>query len=464
MVKHNSVSRRRPMTPSSSGLSAARGLALMAASSLSPSVRSAVRAAQVAKGVYKVGRVAFKGFKGTGKKSRHTQTARQGSSKWSGASTGVYGGKFKKPHKVKNSIFTQSLISGYKMDAEDYGRVEDPDSVYIGHSTKHIVNMTTAIVGAALRKLFVKAGYPIGDRFDELSLFSWNDSDGFRIEYVVKNGLDSGEALLVTVPIVGDQSFQTLMGATGAGTMGAIAQHMQDYIKLANAFIPHKLILYMSDRNTLETNWRMASCLNLGYERLFLASKSTLTVQNRTAGANAAVGDKSDQRVDNQPLEGTLFEFSQASPKLKFMAVNVANQLPINSFADNGLRLVRAAVLDNSMQNAPDPKIWSNCNKKSKVFIQPGSMKKTVLFHKYESTLLTFLQRIQNFHTNSSDFVGGSGKSQFLQLQELLRTASTNPVTVQYERHLEIGCYFKSTKVAPIKANLVVSEQNNLPV
>jgi len=462
MAKNKQVSRRGPLTPSSSGLSAARGIAMMAASSLSPSVRSAVRAAQVAKGVYNVGRVAFKGLKRTSK-SRHTQTPRSGNRKWNNTSTGVYGGKFRKPRKVKNSIFTQSLRSGYKMDVEEFGRVEDPDSVYIGHSTKHIVNMTTAIVGALLRKLFVKAGYPIGDRFDELALFSWSNSDGFKIEYVVKNALDSGEALNTTVLIGDNQSFQSLMGGVGIGTMGAIAAQMADFIKLTDKLVPHKLILYMSDRNTVETNWRMASCINVGYERMHLASKSTLTVQNRTAGAGAVTADKSSERVDNQPLEGTLFEFNQATPKLKFMAFNTANQRPLNSFVENGLRLVRAAVLDNSMQNAPDPKIWSNCNKKSKVMIQPGSMKKTVLFHKYESSLLTFLQRIQNFHTEGTDFTGGSGKSQFLQLQETLRTSSTNPVTVQYERHLEIGCYFKSTKVAPIKANLIVSEQNNLP-
>jgi len=456
------VSRRKPPTPSSSGLSAARNLALMAASSVSPSVRATVRAAQAAKGAYSAGKVLFKGWNGN--KSRHTQTRRvRGSAKWNNTSTGAYGGRFKKPRKVKNSIFTQSLRSGYKMDVEEFGRIEDPDSVYIGHSTKHIVNMTTAIVGALLRKLFVKAGYPIGDRFDELALFSWNNSDGFKIEYVVKNGLDSGEVLSVSVSIGDNQSFQSLMGATGAGTMGAIAAQMANFIKLTDKLIPHKLILYMSDRNAVETNWRMASSINVGYERMHLASKSTLTVQNRTAGANAVAADKSSERVDNQPLEGTLFEFNQATPKLKFMALNPGNQRPLNSFVENGLRLVRSAVLDNSMQNAPDPKIWSNCNKKSKVLIQPGSMKKTVLFHKYESSLLTFLQRIQNFHTEGTDMTGGSGKSQFLQLQETLRTTSSNPVTVQYERHLEIGCYFKSTKVAPIKANLIVSEQNDLP-
>jgi len=182
-----------------------------------------------------------------------------------------------------------------------------------------------------------------------------------------------------------------------------------------------------------------------------------LVLQNRTAGANASAGDKSSERVDNQPLNGCIYEFSQASPKLKFSTSTVSGNADLTSFPYNGLQLYRAAIGDSSLQNAPDAKIWSNCSKKSKLVLQPGTMRKTTIMHKHECTLLTLLNRMRNTQTSFGNFIGGSGRSQLVHLSEMLRTAGTNPVTVQYEMHYEIGCFFRTTIPLPLKSALFVS-------
>jgi len=143
--------------------------------------------------------------------NKRVQTIRSGTSKWNGTSTGVYAGKFKKPRKFKNDVFTQSLKSGYKIDNEIYGRVEDPDAVFVGHSTKNLAFYPTVIVAALLRKLFSKAGYPIGDRQDEFSFSTWANSSGFKIEYVVQDQILDNTSLGAEIVIPDNWNFQLLV-------------------------------------------------------------------------------------------------------------------------------------------------------------------------------------------------------------------------------------------------------------
>jgi len=388
-----------------------------------------------------------------------------GYKKWSGVSTGRYKGRFRKPRKVKTSLLSKSLQKGFAETSEYFGRVEDPECVYIGHSTCDVQAYANTISAMFIRDLFKKAGYNIANRLEELNLFGWDNSDGFKLEFVIQGDTTGGTAL----GAFGVSSYIT----TDNLTLTQIAQNfngfnvwMFNYLDNNNTGstanqIPLKLILYSSDRNALETNWRMASQIDLTYQHITFHAKSTLVVQNRTSAAGAATGDKNADRIDNQPLSGKLFHFNQATPRL---GQNHTSIQQLQAIPTRGNMLVRAAEMtDGSLQNSPHAKLWTNCTKSSNILIQPGDMKQSIISHTFSGRLLTVLNRMRKKAIFNGEVIGGAGKFELVQLEEKLRTVSTNPVTVQYERKLELMCYSKKTKSPALTQTLAVVELNNIP-
>jgi len=414
----------------------------------------------------KAGRALYKGAQYVRKLVRNGKrqktNGRSGGSKWNNTSTGVHAGKFKKPKRVKDTLATLCLSKGYKEDYEEYGRIEDPNTVYIGHSTKHVTGYAKSLVAMFVRKLFKTAGYPIGNRNERLDLFGFNNADGFKLEYYTLDPSTGGLTLHSTHVTTVGETIDTVING-----MAAMQAQIVDYISNRGTGVggfvhnePFKLLLFSSDRNVLETNWRMASCVNLTTEYVVMYAKSTLVVQNRSAGANAGATDKSADRVDNQPLEGKIYEFSQATSRVAHVHFQTNERL--NRSDVTGLNLVRAGQFgDAGYQNSPDPKLWTNCNKTSKILLQPGTMKTTSITHVFKGKFMTVLRRMRAAETLAPYFIGGAGKFQWIQLEESLRTQSENPVTVQYERRVQIGCYSTKSKTPALTAPLVITEINN---
>jgi len=425
----------------------------------------------VAKGVYNAASAGAKFFRGGKRKASTsslynkfagTKRVKTGSRKWEGTSTGVYAGKFRKARKVKNTFFTECLRTGYKENIEEFGRVEDPNTVYLGHSTKHELEMAVVFTGCFIRNLFRKAGMEIANRREELGLFSFNNSSGFKIEYVVQNP-QTGQQLLNSEYVIADN--QTL--STIVANMSAMTGQIGNFIRNTDQLEPYKLTLYSLDRDVvdLNLNWRMAAQINMSHQYVNLMVKSTLVVQNRTAGATAGATDKGSDRVDNQPLVGKLYEFSQASPRLA--QKNNPNGERLGRVPQAGLSLVRAAQLGSAdFENSPDPKIWTNVSKTSNIILQPGTMKENSIVHMFKGKIMTVLRRIRSSQSTgvgpAAEFVGGAGKFVYMQFEEKLRTTSSNPVTVQYERKYEIGMIMKKTKTPALQPGLLVNEVNNL--
>nr|WAQ80600.1 MAG: putative capsid protein [Cressdnaviricota sp.] len=397
-------------------------------------------------------------FKSSGKKT----TSHSGKSKWNNGSTGVYSGKFKKPKKFKKSVFTQALKYGYKYDVEEFGRVDDPNAVYITHSTKHVSAYANSLVGALIRKLLDLGGYPVHDKLEQPTLQldgTSRSSDGIKIQYLVQDPVTQTVSSVIIFDSASGQSIQSMLSSAG---LQAIVTHITEFIQNINSNEPYKLLLFTDDNNGAAQIGRIAASLSLQSILVGVNAVSKIVIQNRTAGDSALSTDKSNERVDNQPINGTLYRFNQSTPRTKYTNAD-NNGLFLSSVNNNGLLLVRSAQLENALQNAPDPRIWTNCSKKSGIILQPGTMKTSTISHNYYCSLRTFLLRSRSQLTDATRFVGGSGKSETFFFQETLRTNSSNILTVQYERHIEVGCFIRKTKKSfPIRSHLLTVEQSNL--
>lgn len=380
--------------------------------------------------------------------------------KFNNVSTGIYGGTFAKPSKkALAKVETLCLSQGYHRTAETYGAVADTHCAYIHHSTYNAEFAAYSIVAALIRKLFKKAGYTISARNMELMLYDSNNSDGFKVEYLKidpTTNVTSGSVYVTT----NENSLQSIVT-----NFTAFLSHIVGYIGGLDAdaqYDPYMLNLYISDRNGFDTNWRNIGNLPLQNESITLFSSSSLVVQNRTAGATAAEGNKDSDRVDNQPLRGYLYEFRNADPRLR-NSINVDGSMggntdrSINVIPQYGMQLVKSADLPTDYQEPPVPKVFSNVISSSKVVLQPGTMKKCMVSHKMTGKLKTVLLKLRpsvNKNLGGVPHVSGvQGRAQMLALEEYIRTENANTITLQYERELKIGVITKSGKAAPFTSH-----------
>lgn len=291
-----------------------------------------------------------------------------------------------------------------------------------------------------MRKLFAKAGITLANADQEIPLENVFSSNFGKIRYVVSNPMASN---------IGDSEYLIPQDASLKTIIYGFTDMRNDLagrlFNLHNDSVPVSLALY-------NKNDQLVSNILLQNEHVTFYTMSTLMVQNRTKGATSGE-DASTDRVDNQPLRGYLYEFKNATPKLRQHITTPnpptsgLNDVPINRMSDIGISLVKGTNLPNDYNEPPVPKKWANLKAHSNVVLQPGNIRKAVISHKYSGRLGTLFKRMQCLTTTVDAIVriyGGPGTSQLLGLEEIIRTDSGNPITLQYERELKIGCILKS--------------------
>jgi hypothetical protein len=380
-----------------------------------------------------------------------------------GTVTGGNGGKFKYPSKSgfkKQMKLTKVLREGYNLVYEQHGSVLDSDCVYIQHSNFRPTKISLVLTGALFRKLFRKAGIEIDNMDTELPLVDHGNSDGFKIIFTVKNPLD-GTYTSTEYLIEDNKTFGQIV--TQQTSTGLMRNYIEEYCKNTNSKEPYRLSLYQSDRNGLSTNWRLASDLNLENEKIHISMKSRMTIQNRTLGSGAPAADAVDNRVDNQPLKGLIYEFKNADPRLR------SSQLKGTGVTDNRDYLYNTADFDRGvrtyggtqipgpngliMREPPAAKIWKNISGVSSVSLEPGMMKSVSISSQYENYMLALLKRFRadsikdNFQTMDTLYRNVSScKSQIIALEEVLRTPADNAIICAYENEWRCGAYCVTKK------------------
>lgn len=394
-----------------------------------------------------------------------------GHKKWHNGSTAKYVGGFARPSKSAKAITeTQCLRNGYHCTSEIYGRIEDQHCVYVSHSTYHRELIARAICGSLLRKLFKVAGISVNNRMQELPLNSFTNSSGFQISYVIYEPT-IGSYVGYNHVIVDDKNFTAVLNDFTQFT-GHISSYMLgDDI---SGLLPYSLSLSQADDNIAITNYRLVSKLDLTSEHITLHVSSNLKVQNRTAGDNAIPEDNeiryASDRIDNQPLKGYIYQFSNSDPRLRNPQThpNLEENL-LSRASEYGITLVRANQVAQRFEEPPVPKAWSNLSSSSRISLQPGDLKNTFLSHTFSGYLNTVLRSLRC--SGKSLIAGGyvlsgiAGKCQMIAMEEILRTAGTNPITLQYEREVKVGCIPKTKiKNHPLISDLSTAVIDSVPV
>lgn len=358
---------------------------------------------------------------------------------------------------------------------EQYGGISDPDCVHIAHSTANVVETFYTMASALIRKVMTKAGFKITNAHVNVAVsdpvsgtVAVDDSTGLKFVYTGKIFASGAFDTIV---------YETLVNASFGGILDAfgvsLGNKFIDYIRDTIEYEPYRLAVYKKDESVL-THWRLGAELFLEDIHMDVYFQSSLVIQNRTKAANNADGTSADQlsldRVDIQPLKGYIYDFKHGDMRVKHAGGGFVSAYPFtnqvfNMIPEPGLNLVRGSQFQPA-QEPLEPKYFSNCNKSMKVTIQPGEMKKCSFSHVMKGKITTLFKNMRACNwltiTTSTYYTGIIGKCQMISLEELMRTPSTNLVTLAYERELKIGAIAKEVKrQAPLETKLIAQELNN---
>lgn len=376
---------------------------------------------------------------------------------WFGMSTGYYKGKFRKTSRrgAKNA-FDKYMNYGFVSTKEVFGKVDDADCVYLGHSTWDVNELSRSISYSLVRKLVKKAGFDPDQPTQELPFYAYNDSDGFKIAWT---RISVAGIIQPTEYVIPNDATVTSV-AENSGLRQQIQDTMDSEFQGSNRGNWDRIALYSSDRNGVSTNWRLAAELNLKREVLDVMVKSEFTVQNRTKSAVA--GSSSTDIIDNQPLKGYLYQFAGAVPQTKQMGTDGLNRISFNG----GIILQQSVDLNPSTlyKEPPVPKFFNNCYKASYVSLDPGYIKKSVVVSKWRGYFNNLISGKLMARTNGSLVSYAPGKCQLFALEERLNSGSTNLITVNYECDRKIGAVFYTTKNPSSLSDYESLEINNVTV
>lgn len=407
--------------------------AITGLNAFSPNAATALRLARRAHKAYRVYKQA----------SRTTTTTRKRGRGFTGESTGVYAGKFGKRKKQLGGtakIMEKYANLGMVKTTEVRGDVNDADCVYIGHSTYALDDISTMMAQALVRKILKKAGIDSDGPSTELPFYAFNDSDGFKLE-LIRHTASGGQSTI---------SFESGQDATIKSMAGNFAAEFKESLKMEGAADRTnytQFLLYLSDRNGVATNWRLAAQINLRTEKMHICVASELNVQNRTKAATAGTGDVETDRVDNQPLKGVGYYFYGGVPNPKTYG-NISTGLSgLNSLSFDGVYLQQSADLvpANQYKEPPHPKIFSNLAKSQYVNLDPGSLKKSTIKSYWSGFFNPLLNKLR-CNSRIANIVFAPGKCEIFGLEERINSGSANLITCAYEVDRKTGVYFTSTK------------------
>lgn len=443
-----------PITPGN----VARRLGSRLATSAMEGVINAVPYGRTAVNAARIIQSAYRGYKARAATKKTQSAPYRKSYQFSGR----YVGRFKKPLKGGKISLPKKL--GSVLSHEQFGKIDDPDLVCLGHSTWPIHTLTKAISYAILRKAFKKAfSWDCLDVNQEIPANYYNESTYHEVVFIWRDGVSG----TITPQIIGFANNDTI--ATMASKPSGITTSIQEAIfaKFENETTWHTREL---ERVMVRYTGAPASVkcdMNMLNEVLKLKVSSSVKIQNRTLAATAASADT--DRVDSQPVKGKLLKF-KGLPKLKNMNVP-ANQFALFQTVGTtpqlgSVILVRGAELPSGHSEPKVKQDWNNCYASSSVSLQPGEIKSSSLsMYKaaYFNNLFKSVQQTSgNLGAPGLAANGVPGYSQLFFFEEVLNSGSTNKITLNYEQQIYVSAYLVQGKGSSINTQHSQQEQNNL--
>lgn len=374
-----------------------------------------------------------------GAKLGYDLTADLPEKKMTSKASGFYRGKVPYAKSVKPSLERAALMNGFHVTKETFGRVSDPASAFILHSTFVSDQFVYAYLGAIVRKVLAKAGVPVMHGNDSLPIASSTSQVGYRFELVKLNAVNLTPSTQTYDTVAGD----TLESVVANWATGRTL--IKEWIANTVLAEPWSICVYSVDG----TLYRLLGRVLLQNETITYFASSNIKFQNRTKGDVALAGENEADRLDNQPLKGIVYKFGSGEPRVRHNGQAHSN---FNTSAVGGVKLVRSTEMGQNYQNMPDPKMFANCKGITNFVINPGEIKRSYVQYKITGSAANVMKKLRIIGEGGGGNTWCQGRCELLGFEEMLRTAGTNPVTIQYEVVHKTGVILKTKGNAPIQS------------
>jgi hypothetical protein len=370
---------------------------------------------------------------------------------------GTYAGKTKRSTKKgMDSGVNNYAKYGVVTNRETNNQIEDPDCVYVGHSSIAANPLIRTVWYAVIKKIFKMSGIQIRDMTEGNSM-----KENFRVVLTGK-----------TVDNDNQVQFTNISVLAGVGSYEDIANHFSSWI-IANWFGIAYENAHMSFLEVVSEpaggDEIIFAHLNLEHFNVSYFSKSTLRMQNRTQPPG--VTDAQADDVNNVPLTGRSYLCKGASPQwtgrplydgtlpgVLFGFVidssngtlqKAAQQNPIWTGSEPKRRALREPVL---------PKSFKNCYKSAKQRFQPGEIKISTLYDTRKMDFNYFHYSMRIVHALGDPLLPRTqvrvavGKCEIFAFEEMI-SYGEQKVTVTWEVDRDQGAMLVAKKT-PITSKL----------
>jgi hypothetical protein len=380
--------------------------------------------------------------------------------------------KVKKSYKKSANKFTSKKTlfqsKGFVQNSETYGNVLDPDCVYVGHTTFDLEIYSKVIAYAILRKLLNKGGWYPTEIDQDLALSGIsNSSSGYFFILTLAGVVDSTAGAQTFYATGFTEDMENLV--TNLGLATKIQAQMANLGTASagqdgNSFEFVELSLHYGDGTDLNRK-SLISKIDFRSEKIDMFCRSELVLQNRTKGASSS--DVDATAIDNQMLQGYMYE-GNGVPITK--TSNPQNDMfwDLNRVTKTGLILAQAngnaaAPVMTSMnpvyKEPPIPASFMNCKKSKSVLLQSGQYGRFVLYSKFSGLFNVVLGKTLVYTGRDGTtnlwrkFIRAPGKFQFLALEEVLNSGSTNKIDIAWQVQRTVGAYMTTTSKRIMFAN-----------
>jgi hypothetical protein len=365
------------------------------------------------------------------------------------AADAVYRGKFIKKRKntykkkkkmlrkknKKKSMKIDLSYGGLAIKKEEYGTVDDLDTVYIINPAISDYELITLAVQSMIKKLLRKG-------------INWHaPSAGEEIEFGLNSGSVNPVGLGFTLyggnPIASgtDIKYQVLVNhpVVNGDTIRSVASAFYNY------FYTYSAGYGLSDNKNTEEIYQFVmysqvkaptavgagdivqtlATIDVASEVINYSGYSRLKVQNRT---NSVSDSGSVEVNDSKPLEGYIYKFN-GLPKT---SVENAGDF-MNMSISVHTKTFGAATTPGDFKEPPPMRVFKNCYARSKVYLDPGIIKEVTVRSRGSKNFLQFLKDIDYSGSTAGLVTSSRFPCQMLALEEVINSTDVNAVKLGFE-------------------------------
>ena len=341
--------------------------------------------------------------------------------------------------------------NGITLTTEHGGQISDKYSVYLMHNSVPLGTLSYQI-GCCLAKRLVEKYFNTDIVNMEQSINAFTTGNlSCDIEYFYTPSWTTMETQLVT----------NAVSALSVKDFGYdIADKLRTLLSNNPRAVLWKIRLYQ--KNTPGVNENLTT-INLRSIQFDLYVKSSLKFQNRSA---STLGTESDE-VDNIPLYGKSYDCKGSgfyvSDRVRVAASPNNNYNQFITQQINGLMVTHGqSEPTGSIKEPPQPNYFQNCSKYSKVKVEPGEIKTSVLVFKRRIFLSTLQTALCNIGNSDNAVIHRFGNSRLIALEKIMETHSGfDDPTVSIQVGYELNNYFNINIMEnnrPITAQMFIKQ------